>query len=83
VTVYAEPSARSTKVGGVGLGQFLNVVARNQRGDWFQVEFQGKLAWIMWVKQVIPLGPYTTLPVVSNYEASAPTPLPRPTSMNP
>jgi hypothetical protein len=74
--VYSEPSARSARLGGVGLGQFLNVTARNRRGDWFQVEFQGKLGWIMWVKNVIPLGPYTELPILPNAEQYTPTPLP-------
>lgn len=63
ITVYAEASSDSTVLGGVGIGQLLNVKARNQRGDWVQVEFNGGMGWIMWQTQAYLLGPYRDLPI--------------------
>jgi hypothetical protein len=71
VTVYSGPSAFSSPLGGLGKGAFVNVVARNQRGDWVQVEFKGRLGWIMWQTQAILFGPYSTLPVLPNFESGA------------
>ena len=68
LTVYSGPSAFTTPIGGLGRGAFVNVVARNQRGDWVQVEFKGGLGWVMWQTQAILFGPYSTLPVLPNYE---------------
>jgi hypothetical protein len=74
ITVYSEPSASSTPLGGLGRGDTANVLARNQRGDWVQIPFKGQKGWIMWQTQVILFGPYTTLPVLPNAESVTPTP---------
>ncbi|MEP7284465.1 MAG: SH3 domain-containing protein [Chloroflexota bacterium] len=76
VIVYSAPSARSTAIGGLGRGALVNAIARNQRGDWIQIEFRGGLGWIMWQKQTLLLGPYTTLPILPNVEIAAATPVP-------
>jgi hypothetical protein len=76
LTVYTYPSVKSTPLGGLAQGAYVNVVARNQRGEWFQVQYRGKLGWILWQTQAIPLGPYTNLPVLPNAEDYTPTPMP-------
>jgi hypothetical protein len=74
ITVYSQPSAASTPLGGLGRGDTANVLAWNQRHDWLQINFNGQSGWIMWRTQVILLGPYTTLPVLPNAESATPTP---------
>src|SRR5258708_29877888 len=76
ITVYSEPTASSTPLGGLGRGDTVNVLAQNQRGDWVQIFFKGQQGWIMWRTQVIMFGPFTTLPVLPNAESFTPTPMP-------
>jgi hypothetical protein len=76
ITVYSEPRASSTPLGGLGRGDEVNLLARNQRGDWVEFYFKGQKGWIMWQTQVIMLGPYMTLPVLPNAESYTPTPQP-------
>lgn len=64
VTVYAEPSGDSAVVGGLGRGARVDVVTRNQRGDWVRIVFPGGgTGWIMWQTQATLLGPSRNLPV--------------------
>lgn len=76
ITVYSEPTASSTPLGGLGRGDEATVLAQNQRGDWVQISFKGQNGWIMWRTQVIMLGPFTELPVLPNAESFTPTPIP-------
>lgn len=76
VVVYTFPSWRSQPLGGLGRGAFVNALARNQRGDWIEINFKGKMGWIMWETQTIMLGPYTSLPTLPNAENYTPTPIP-------
>jgi hypothetical protein len=69
ITVFSGASAYTAPLGGLGRGAMVNVVARNTRGDWVQVEFKGQLGWIMWIRQAILFGPYSTLPVLPNFES--------------
>lgn len=64
VKVYDAPSADATLMGALGLGQEVNVKARNERGDWVQIEFGGGTAWIMWQTQARLVGPFASLPVI-------------------
>jgi len=70
VTVFSGASAYTASLGGLGQGALVNVVARNKRGDWVQVEYKGQLGWIMWIRQAILFGPYSTLPVLPNFESA-------------
>ncbi len=72
VVVYTGASVNSTPIGGLGDGALVNVTARNQRGDWLQIQYKGQLGWIMWQTQAILLGPYSTLPVLPNFENATP-----------
>jgi hypothetical protein len=63
VKVYSKPTIDSVLLGGLGNDQVVNVKARNQRGDWVKIDFQGVDGWIMWQTQVYLIGPYRTLPV--------------------
>lgn len=63
IQVYSAPSADSTLLGGLARGQQVNVTARNRRGDWVKIEFQGGAGWLMWQTQVLLLGPYQELPI--------------------
>jgi Bacterial SH3 domain len=72
LTVYSGPSVNTEPLGGLGRGALVNVVARNQRGDWVQIQFKGQLGWIMWQTQALLLGPYSTLPVLPNFESPTP-----------
>ncbi|MCC7447131.1 MAG: SH3 domain-containing protein [Anaerolineae bacterium] len=80
ITVYSAPNAKSEVLGGLGRGAFVNVRARNQRGDWFQIEFRGQLGWIMWQTQALIFGPYSTLPVTPNVDQPTPIPTLGPTA---
>lgn len=68
VTVFDGPSATFRPLGGLGKGTFANVLARNERGDWLQIQFKGQKGWIMWQTQAILFGPYAELPVLPNVE---------------
>jgi hypothetical protein len=70
ITVYSQPSATTTILGGLPKGARANVLAINRRGDWIQIDFQGGQGWIMWKTQAILIGPYSKLPVLPNYEDS-------------
>jgi hypothetical protein len=64
VTVYAEANGNSAVVGGLGNGARVDVVTRNQRGDWVRIVFPGGgTGWIMWQTQATLLGPSRDLPV--------------------
>jgi hypothetical protein len=76
VTVYDGPSVKANPLGGLGRGALVNVVARNERGDWLQIEYKGQLGWFMWQRQATLLGLYSTLPVLPNVEDWTPTPAP-------
>jgi hypothetical protein len=76
ITVYSGPTVKSEPLGGLGLGAFVNVVARNQRGDWVQIEYKGGLGWIMWQTQVLLFGPFTSLPRLPNQDQPTPTAVP-------
>jgi hypothetical protein len=64
VEVYSEPSAASTLIGGLGLGQQVDVIGRNARNDWVQIRFSGGTGWIMWQTQARLTGAFSQLPVV-------------------
>ncbi|MDW8298526.1 MAG: SH3 domain-containing protein [Anaerolineae bacterium] len=64
VEVYREPSASSALIGGLALGQQVDVLARNARNDWVQIRFGGGTGWIMWQTQVRLSGAFSQLPVV-------------------
>ncbi len=64
VEVYSEPSAASSLIGGLGLGQQVDVLARNARNDWVQIRFNGGTGWIMWQTQARLSGAFSQLPVV-------------------
>ncbi len=68
VTVYDGASVKASPLGGLGRGALVNVVARNRRGDWLQIEYKGQLGWFMWQRQATLLGMYSTLPVLPNFE---------------
>ena len=76
VTVFGGPSVNFPALGGLGKGSLVNVLARNERGDWLQIQFKGQEGWIMWQTQAILFGPYATLPVLPNAEKPTPTPAP-------
>lgn len=63
VEVYAAPSAASPLVGGLGLGQQVNVLGRNSRGDWVQVQLENGIGWFMWQTQARLSGAFANLPV--------------------
>jgi hypothetical protein len=72
VQVYREATVKSEILGGLGKGAFVNVIARNQRGDWVQIEFRNGKGWIMWQTQALLFGPYSSLKVLPNVESPAP-----------
>ncbi len=64
VTVYDAPSAANGHLlGGLPIGAIVNVIGRNSRGDWLEVQFNGGVGWIMWETNAILFGPYQQLPV--------------------
>ncbi len=69
ITVYDGASVRANPLGGLGRGALVNVLARNQRGDWLKIDFAGRPGWIMWETRAILFGPYATLPVLPNFES--------------
>lgn len=69
--VYSAPTIQSTVLGGLPKGARANVVARNERGDWLEIQFQGGLGWIMWQTNALIFGPFDTLPVLPNAESAA------------
>ncbi len=71
VTVFSGPSVNTAPLGGLGKGALVNVVARNARGDWLQIDYKGQLGWIMWHTEAILFGPYSTLPVLPNFESGS------------
>jgi hypothetical protein len=71
--VFSQPNAQSTVLGGLANGARVNVSARNDRGDWLQIDFRGATGWIMWQTNAILFGPYADLPVLPNVE-NTPTP---------
>ncbi len=73
VQVHTTAAFNSPIIGGLARGAVVNVTARNQRGDWIQVQYKGQLGWIMWQTHVILIGPYSTLPVLPNAESAVPT----------
>ncbi len=80
VKVYGGPNVKSDVLGGLGKGAYVNVTARNERGDWFQIEYKGQPGWIMWQTQALIFGPYSTLPVLPNNDTAAPILAPGPTA---
>ncbi len=63
--VYSKPYGTDTDViTGLSQGAILNVLGRNQRGDWLEVQLSGQTGWVMWVTKSILFGPYRQLPVV-------------------
>ncbi len=64
VTVYDAPSNTGNAINGLASGTILNVIGRNQHGDWLQVQLGSSTGWIMWVTNGILFGPYRQLPVV-------------------
>ncbi len=64
ITVYDAPSATTGNlIGGLPTGAIVNVIGRNGRGDWLEVQFNGGIGWIMWETNAILFGPYQQLPV--------------------
>jgi len=64
VSVYDAPSAADGNlIGGLPIGAIVNVIGRNSRGDWVEVQFGGGVGWIMWETNAILFGPYQQLPV--------------------
>ncbi len=64
IQIYSTPSATTgTIIGGLASGTIVNVIGRNERGDWLQVQFGGGSGWIMWVTNALVFGPYRQLPV--------------------
>lgn len=64
VQLYPGPSARSgAPIGGLAQGTLINVIGRNERGDWLQVQFGGGSGWMMWVTNALIFGPYKQLPI--------------------
>jgi hypothetical protein len=74
IVVYSSPTTQSAPLGGLARGERVTVLALNRRGDWAQVDFRGKLGWIMWQTQAVLYGPYAYLPRVANAEDPTPTP---------
>ncbi|MBX3063442.1 MAG: SH3 domain-containing protein [Anaerolineae bacterium] len=68
VTVYSEPTVKSTVVGGIGKGQRVTVYALNVRGDWAQVQYSGGTGWILWRGNAFLYGPRQNLPRLANAE---------------
>lgn len=66
IPVYAEASAASVLVGGVGRDQAFLAKARNSRGDWVQIDFPGGTGWIMWQSQARLVGPFASLPILAD-----------------
>ncbi|PJF35694.1 MAG: hypothetical protein CUN49_09225 [Candidatus Thermofonsia Clade 1 bacterium] len=64
VEVYSQPSAASTLIGSLGLGQQVDVIGRNARNDWVQIRFSGGTGWIMWQTQARLSGAFSQLPIV-------------------
>ncbi len=63
VLLYTSPTVKSTQIGGLAQGTVINVIGRNERGDWLQVQFGGGSGWIMWVTNALVFGPYRQLPI--------------------
>lgn len=63
VRVYSGPSGDSMILGALGRNAIANVTARNARGDWVRIDFQGGAGWIMWQTQAALIGPSARLPV--------------------
>src|SRR5450432_931830 len=76
MVVYIAPSYVSAKLGGLGKGAMVNVLALNARGDWAQIQYKGKLGWILWETRTVMLGQYSSLPRLANFEDYTPTPMP-------
>lgn len=76
IIVYNAPSYFATKLGGLGKGAMVNVLALNTRGDWAEIQYKGSVGWILWETRTVMLGQYSTLPRLPNFEDYTPTPLP-------
>jgi len=65
VQVYDRPSATGNIIDGLPHSAIVNVLGRNNRGDWILVQYGNTSGWIMWVTNAILFGPYQQLPVIS------------------
>jgi len=79
VNLRAEPSAESERVGGLYLGDEANVLAVNEDGTWWQIEFANAPAGFAWVSDefVEFTGDINTVPI---FGKGTPTPTPGPTN---
>ena len=80
VNLRAGPGTNYPRIGQATQGQVYDIVAKNPKGNWFQITVNGKLAWIIndarWTK---PQGDVTTVAVAENIPTPPPPPKPKPT----
>ena len=79
VNLRAGPGINYPIVGEVRGSQTLDVTGKNPAGDWWQVSFEGKAAWVSG-QFVRPNAAASKIPVAANIPAAPPTARPQPTS---
>ncbi len=80
VNVRSGPGTTYRVVGQTKPGQKYDITGKNAKGDWWQIDFNGKSAWII-DKLVAKEGQLDTVQVVANVPPPpTPTPRPRPTA---
>ncbi|NOZ72439.1 MAG: SH3 domain-containing protein [Chloroflexi bacterium] len=82
VNLRGGPGTNYPRLGKVVKGTKLDIIARNQAGDWFQIKTaEGKTAWIIndkrWTR---PLAEVGAIVIAQNIPTPPPTPKPRPTN---
>jgi uncharacterized protein YgiM (DUF1202 family) len=84
VNVRSGPGTNYPRVGTARQGQTFDILAKNQKGTWFQITFNGKTAWIVNdPKLTNASGDMNSVAVAENIPTPPPTPRPRPTSPPP
>ncbi|HIQ12516.1 MAG TPA: SH3 domain-containing protein [Caldilineales bacterium] len=80
VNLRAGPGTNYPRMGQAKQGQTFDIVAKNPKGNWFQIEVNGKTVWIIndarWTK---PQGDVNAVAVAENIPTPPPPPTPRPT----
>ncbi len=80
VNLRGGPGTNYPRLTQAGRGQRLNILARNNAGDWFQVQApNGQVAWVINSPQFTrPVGDTSAVAVAANIPAPPPTPRPAP-----
>ncbi len=74
INVRAVTSANSALVGTLSTGEIVTAIARNQRGDWLQIEFEDGHAWVFASLLTTEDDPLD-LPIVGNTDADYSAPM--------